>query len=101
MNKSKIKHTNLYVDNTLVRYSLVNECGQQVYWDHNVHNNVIHVSKRETKKKYFFIIPTNAHYIHYKTLKSHIKILNNCYYMFRSHFETILKELVNRALRRY
>jgi len=51
MTKSKIKHTNPYVDNTLVRYSLVNEYGQQIYWDHNIHNSLTHTSKREMKKK--------------------------------------------------
>jgi len=39
------------------------------------------------EKYHIFIIPTNAHYIHFKTLKSHIKILNNRSYMFRSHFK--------------
>jgi hypothetical protein len=36
---------------------------------------------------HFFIIPTNAHYIHFITLKSHIKILNNHSYMFWFHLK--------------
>jgi hypothetical protein len=36
---------------------------------------------------HFFITPTNAHYIHFKTLKSHIKILNSRSYIFWSHFK--------------
>jgi hypothetical protein len=32
----------------------------------------------------FFTVPTNAHFIHFKTLKSHIKILNICLYIFWS-----------------
>jgi hypothetical protein len=35
----------------------------------------------------FFIVPTNAHYTHFKTLKSHIKILNNHSYIIRSHLK--------------
>jgi hypothetical protein len=36
---------------------------------------------------HLFIVPTNARYIHFKTLKSHIKTLNNHSYMFRSRLK--------------
>jgi len=34
--------------------------------------------------RHFFTVPTNAQFTHFKTLKSLIKILNICPYMFRS-----------------